>query len=442
MSKKLKFLLINPTASYWRVDPGRAPKRSTKMFRFSMLTSLSIAAALPPDVETRIVDEEVEPIEFDTDADLVGVSFMTFNAPRAYEIGDKFRNELRKPVIFGGYHPTFMPDEAARHADSVCIGEAETSIPLMIEDFRAGRLKPVYDNGLADLRTLRIPDRRLVQQSAYVIPDVIQATRGCPNACKFCSITSFFNHRFRARPVEHVIEELRGLRRMVMFLDDNMIADKDYAKELFAKLIPLRKSWFGQCGINLAEDDELLGLASKSGCRGMFIGLESLSQDNLADCRKPQNRARDFVRAIDRIHGRGIGVFAGLVFGMDGDRPDVFRNALEFLREARVDAIQATCFTPFPGTELYRDMERQGRITSKDWALYDFKHVVFEPKHMSARTLKDGHDWILSRFYSSPAILRRLGRAFGYMGPGLIARGLIPLNLGYRTRLRSEGTTQ
>jgi len=441
MERKLKFLLINPTAQYWRVDRGKSPKKSTKMFRFSMLSSLTVAAAMPSCVETRIIDEEVEAIDFDGDADLIGISFMTFNAPRAYELGDKFRRELGKPVFFGGYHPTFLPDEAIQHADSVCIGEAENNAPRMIEDLLAGKLKPFYENGLADLSQLRIPNRRLIRKSAYVIPDVIQATRGCPNNCKFCSITSFFNHKFRARPVEQVIEELRGLRRDVMFLDDNMIADREYARVLFAKMIPLRKRWFGQCGINLAYDDELLRLASAGGCRGMFIGLESLSQDNLADCGKNFNRAGDYLRAIQRIHDRGIGVFAGLVFGMDGDRPDVFKNAINFLREAKVDAIQATVFTPFPGTQLYQEFESQGRITTKDWGLYDFKHVVFEPKHMSPRTLKDGHDWVLTQFYSQTSVMRRLWKAFGYLSPGIIVRGLIPLNLGYRSRLRAEGTT-
>lgn len=441
MERKLKFLLINPTAPYWRVDRGKSPKKRTKMFRFSMLSSLTVAAAMPANVETRIIDEEVENIDYDTNADLIGISFMTFNAPRAYELGDKFRRELGKPVFFGGYHPTFLPNEAIQHADSVCIGEAENNVPHMIEDLMAGKLKPFYENGLADLRELRIPNRRLIRKSAYVIPDVIQATRGCPNKCKFCSITSFFKHNFRARPAEQVIEELRSLRRDVMFLDDNMIADKDYARELFAKMIPLRKRWFGQCGINFAYDDELLRLASASGCRGMFIGLESLSQDNLTECRKNFNRARDYFRAIQRIHSKGIGVFAGMVFGMDEDQPDVFKNAIDFLRETKVDAIQATVFTPFPGTQLYGEFESQGRITTKDWGMYDFKHVVFDPLHMSPRTLKDGHDWVLTQFYSQKSVMRRLWKAFGYLSPGIIVRGLIPLNLGYRSRLRAEGTT-
>lgn len=441
MARKLKFLLINPTAPYWRVDKDHPPKKSTRMFRFSMLSSLTVAAAMPPEVETRIIDEEVEPINYDTDADLIGISFMTFNAPRAYELGDEFRRELGKPVVFGGYHPTFMPDEAIRHADAVCLGEAENNAPRLIEDFQAGKLQPFYKQGLADLRELRVPNRRLIQKSAYVIPDVIQATRGCPNNCTFCSITSFFNRKFRARPVEQVIEELKGLRRDVMFLDDNMIADRSYAQELFAGMIPLRKRWFGQCGINFADDPELLRLASASGCRGMFIGLESLSQENLAECNKNANRADGYVKAVGRIHSRGMGVFAGLVFGMDEDRPDVFPKALDFLREAKVDAIQATIVTPFPGTQLYREFESQGRITTKDWGLYDFKHVVFEPKQMSARTLKQGHDWLLTRFYSPRLVLRRLWNAFGYMTPGIIGRGLIPLNLGYRVRLKAEGTS-
>lgn len=405
-----------------------------------MLPSLYVAASMPSYVETRIVDEDVEPVDFDTDADLVGISFMTFNAPRAYEIADRFRKEQGKPVILGGYHPTFMPEEAIEHADSICIGEAERNVPRMIEDFRAGRLAPSYETDGVDLKGLPVPDRRLLRTSAYATADAVQATRGCRNRCTFCSITSFFKHQFRARPVDEVIAELEGLGRVLLFADDNIIGSRAYAQELFARMIPLGKRWFSQCGIRIAYDPELLRLAFDSGCRGLFVGLESLSQANLRDWKKSFNRAGEYVRAIERIHAAGIGVCAGIVFGMDGDTPEVFEKTLDFLDEARVDALQATILTPFPGTPLFDEMEKQGRIVDRDWSKYDFRHVVFEPRQMSRETLADGHAWVLTQFYSRRSVLRRLWREFAYLDPWTVLRVTAPVNLSYRSRLEICGT--
>lgn len=440
MKDKVKLLLINPTAPQWRVVEGCAPRRRTSVFRFSMLSSLYVAASVPPYVGVRIIDEDTEPIDFDTDADVVGISFMTFNAPRAYEIAEKFRNEKGKTVIFGGYHPTFMPAEAIQYSDAICMGEAENNLPQMIDDYRSGRLKQFYKNGLVDLRGLPVPDRSLVRKSSYVTPDAVQATRGCPNKCKFCSITSFFGNKFRARPVDEVIDELKTLGGSLVFMDDNIIADRDYAKELFSRMAPLKRKWFSQSSIAIAYDEELLRLAARSGCRGMFIGLESLSQENLNGCNKNFNRATDYIRAIQKIHSAGIGVFAGIVFGMDSDKPDVFGKTLEFLYTAQADALQATILTPFPGTPLFEEMQKERRITDRDWSKYDFGHVVFEPKHMSAHTLKKGHDWVLTNFYSKRSIVRRLWHALGHLSPWVVFKAEFPLNLGYRSRLMADGT--
>jgi radical SAM superfamily enzyme YgiQ (UPF0313 family) len=436
--RPIEFLLVNPTAEEWRTGDGSPPRRRTRVFRFSMLSSLYVAAAMPPGVHTTIVDEDVERLDLERPADLVGISFMTFNAPRAYHLADRFR-ERGRTVILGGFHPSFMPDEAIAHADAVCIGEAETSVPGLIADFRAGRLQPFYRGGLADLAGLPVPDRRLLRRGAYIEADAVQATRGCPHGCSFCSIAPFFDHTFRSRPVEEVAAELRPLGRFLMFMDDNIISDRAYARELFAALAPLGKRWFSQCGIGIARDPELLRLAWRSGCRGLFIGLESLSQENLRAWRKNTNRARDYHRDLERIHAAGIAVYAGIVFGHDFDGPEVFDATLQFLDEARVDALQATILTPFPGTALREEMVREGREVDTDWAHYDFKHVVFEPRGMSRRQLAEGHARVLERFYAWPAILRRWRRQLTYLCPETIVRASIPLNLSYRTRLRING---
>jgi radical SAM superfamily enzyme YgiQ (UPF0313 family) len=438
MSLPIDFLLINPTAEEWRAGEGRPPNRRTRVFRFSMLSSLSVAAAMPPEVRTRVVDEDVEPIDFDAPADLVGISLMTFNAPRAYTIADRFRAR-GIPVVLGGFHPTFLPEEAITHADAVCIGEAEPNLPALIADLRRGGLKPFYRGGPADLKGLGVPDRGLIRRGAYIQADAVQATRGCPHGCSFCSIASFFGHTFRTRPVEEVVAELRTLGRFLMFMDDNIATDRDYARELFAAMAPLGKRWFSQCGIGIARDPELLRLAWESGCRGLFIGLESLSQENLKAWHKNTNRACDYQRDLERIHAAGIAVYAGIVFGHDFDGQGVFDATLQFLDQARVDALQATILTPFPGTALREEMMREGRIMDSDWAHYDFKHVVFEPRGMSREALAAGHARVLDRFYAWPALLRRWRRQLAYLCPETILQATVPLNLSYRTRLRVNG---
>ncbi len=436
---RIKFVLINPTAPLWRARRGKRP-HGPRVFRFSMLPSLYVAAAMPRDVETRIIDEDVEPIDFDMDADLIGISFMTFNAPRAYEIADKFRGEKAKPVIFGGYHPSFMPEEASRHADAVCIGEAESNVPRLMADFAAGRLQPFYRSELADLGGLPIPDRSLIRRRAYISPDVLQATRGCPYHCSFCSIAAFNRYRLRARPVEEVVEELKTLGRHVIFMDDNIIGDRDYALRLFSAMVPLRKRWFSQCGIQIGYDDELLRWAVRSGCGGLFIGLESLSQESLTDWRKHRNRAEDYRRLVGKLHDAGIGVFAGIVFGSDSDGPGIFATTLEFLLEANIDALQATRLTPFPGTPLFDELDREGRIIDRDWSHYDFAHVVFEPLRMSRETLDRGTAWVLRQFYGRRRVARRLWNELGYLNRLTFTRVAVPLNVGYRARLRANGT--
>jgi radical SAM superfamily enzyme YgiQ (UPF0313 family) len=440
MNKPLKFLLINPTAEEWRVQPGAMARKKTQIFRYSMLSSLYVAAAMPPHVRTTIVDEEVEPVDFNADVDLVGISFMTFNAPRAYEIADRFRRERRVPVIVGGYHPSFLPEEALQHADAVCVGEAENNVPRIVGDFEGGRLQRVYRNGLVNLAGLPVPPRSLIRGGSYAVVDTVQATRGCPHRCTFCSITSFFGHSFRSRPVDEVIEELKGLGTYLLFMDDNITMDPEYARELFTKMNPLKKRWFSQCSTRIAYDEKLLDLAARSGCRGLFIGFESLSQEGLKGWNKGFNRVNDYTQAIDRIHARGISIQGAIVFGNDCDTPEIFPRTLSFLLEANIDALQATILTPFPGTPLFAEMESEGRIVDSYWGHYDFRHVVFEPKNMNRQELKRGHDWVLKNFYSNRSIARRTRNELRYLSPATILRATLPLNLSYRSRLAADGT--
>ncbi len=438
---RIKFVLINPTAPLRRVQASGQP-RIARVFRFSMLPSLYVAAAMPPYVETQIIDEDVEPIDFDTDADLIGISFMTYNAPRAYEIADRFRLEKGKQVIFGGYHPTFMPEEAIQHADAVCIGDAEPNVPHMLQDFTSGELKPFYNHPPGSLAGLPKPKRALIHKQDYAPIDAIQATRGCHYRCSFCSVAAFHNYQFRTRPVPEVIEELKTLGRYVLFMDDNLIGDRQYARHLFSEMIPLGKHWFSQCGIGIAYDEELLHLASRSGCRGLFIGFESLSQPALRSLNKHSNLGKDYQVAVQKLHTAGIAVFAGFVLGGDEDRPDVFEHTLAFLLEANVEALQATRLTPFPGTPLFEQLAQQGRIIDRDWSHYDFNHVVFEPRHMHRETLHRGVSWLMAQFYTRKQLLRRAWKGLRYLDLAVLMYGVLPLNMGYLSKMARDGTLQ
>ena len=403
-----------------------------------MLPSLYVAASMPDYVETQILDEDVEPVDFNTDADIIGVSFMTFNAPRAYEIGDIFR-EKGKTVIFGGFHPTFMPYEALKHADAVCIGEAEPNMVKIIEDFAVGNLQKIYKSNLIDLANLPIPDRSLLKNGPYITLNAMQATRGCHNMCEFCSVSAFNRYVHRKRPVDQVVKEIKQLGKFVLFMDDNITLDREYAKELFTAMIPLKKTWFSQCSITIADDDELLDLAVKSGCRGLFLGFESLSQKNLSGWNKNFNMEKNYYEVARKVHSRGIVIFGAFVFGSDDDGTDVFENTLEFLLKANIETIQATILTPFPGTPMFEKFDSQRRIFDKDWSHYDFFHVVHNPMKMDAETLKNGTSWVQKEFYSRKNIRRRLIRSAGYLSTSMMMRVAIPLNYGYRTKLSGYG---
>ncbi|GFN24088.1 B12-binding domain-containing radical SAM protein [Thermanaeromonas sp. C210] len=377
---------------------------------FPPLNLITLAALTPAEHEVVVLDESLTSIDFDEKYDLVGISAMTALAPRAYEIADAFRRR-GVPVVLGGMHPSALPEEAKAHADAVVIGEAEGQWPRVLEDLKSGNLKPFYRHTeVPPLENMAVPRRDLLCRSRYLVPDTVQTTRGCPFACSFCTVSQFFGHKFRFRPVEEVLREVQALEgEVIAFVDDNIIGNPVYAKRLFQALAPLKIKWFSQGSLNIARDEELLRLAAASGCIGLFIGFESLSPSNLKAVGKAVNRVEEYRAAIKKIHDFGIAIEGAFIFGFDDDDEGIFERTVKFAQENRLEAAQFGILTPFPGTPLRAQLEKEGRIINSDWREYTINKVVFEPKRMSPRTLQEGFNWAWQEFYSLGSISRRLG---------------------------------
>jgi radical SAM superfamily enzyme YgiQ (UPF0313 family) len=395
--------------------------------RFPYLSLTTLAALTPPDMEVRIMDENVEAIDFNSHPDLVAVSLMTPLAPRGYEIADQFRNQ-GIPVVVGGVHATMMPEEAKEHADAVVIGEGEILWPEVVADFINGELKKYY---LTDRRTplkaMALPRRDLLRRGAYLFQNTLQTTRGCPNDCDFCSVTTFYGNTYRFRPVADVLQEIRALKgNLIFFVDDNIIGSRTYAQELFEGLKPLKKRWVSQATLNISREKKLLTLARESGCLGLFVGFESLSQEILNDLGKPFYHVAQYETAIRRLHDYGIGIQGSFIFGNDNDPPDVFSRVVRFCNQNRLEAVLFSLLTPFPGTRIFHQLLQENRILHFDWEKYDMNHVVFRPQGMEPEALEKGFFEAYREVYSSTSLIKRLFKS----GKGLFLFG--PMNLSMR----------
>ncbi|MDI6829120.1 MAG: radical SAM protein, partial [Armatimonadota bacterium] len=379
---------------------------------FPPLSLMTVASLTPEDVEVEIIDESVEPIDFNTDADLIGITATTAAANRAYEIADCFRKR-GKCVVIGGVHATALPDEAAEHADAVVIGEAEGKWEALIEDFRRDELRKFYTSeDRPNPECIPVPRRDLVKAKKYLFADTVQTTRGCPFNCSFCTVTSFFGHTYRMRPVQAVIQEIQSLPgSLVLIVDDNIMGHPTYAKKLFEALKPLKKQWFGQASLSMLKHPELISLAAESGCKGLFIGMETLSDDALKSIGKTINRKTNYEEVVARLHDVGIAVLAAFIFGFDEDDPNVFERTVEFVNRAKIDAAQFSILTPFPGTRIFHEFEKENRIIDKNWSHYDGAHVVYKPARLKPETLLEGLRNAYRQVYSTGSILRRLGPA-------------------------------
>lgn len=398
--------------------------------------NLGIVAALtPPHWEVEIADENIKPIDPETSADLVGITVTTRTANQAYETSHEY---LRRgiPVVLGGIHPSTLPEEASQHASAIVVGEAEANWPRLISDFENGHLERVYRSSeLADIRQVPVPRRDLLNVNSYLARYTVSTTRGCPYSCSFCTVTKFFGHTYRFRPVDAVLSEIDSLEgKTIYFIDDNICGSPRYAKQLFRGLIPRKIKWAGQASITIAGDDEMLSLAAASGCMGLFIGFETVDTESLRQVGKKANIARDYEEAVKKIHDKGLAIFGAFIFGFDQDDEDVFERTVSFARRTRLEGAQFNTLTPYPGTSIFADLEREGRLLTRDWSRYDMANVVYSPKKMSPETLRAGHDWAWREFYSLPSIAQRMPRGLRNLG------GVLMLNMAFRHHWYSHRT--
>ncbi len=423
----MRVLLVAP--NYHRTErPVTANTKSAKAV-FPPLSLLQVAALTPPEVEVVVQDEAVRDIDLEASCDLVGITANTSAAPRAYALAEAFRSR-GKPVVMGGMHPSACPEEALRHGDAVVVGEAEGKWERLLEDAWRGTLQRVYRSAsFPDVSCCPPPRRDLVRREDYLLPDTVQATRGCAHDCSFCSVTPFFGRRTRSKTVEAVAEDVCSLPgSFFVFVDDNIMTRPSYAQGLFESLRGAGKRWMGQASTAVLEDARLLRLAARAGCQYLFVGMESLSAAALAQVNKGFNVAEKFRQLVSRLHDAGIGVIGAFMFGFDTDDESVFERTAQFVDKARIDIPQYSILTPLPATRLRAQMEREGRIIDNRWEHYDGGHVVFVPRLLSPEKLADGIRAALQHSYSRWSIFRRLVGIYGRLPETLW------INLEFRRR--------
>ena len=406
----MKILLVFPRIEHGASTHSDKGSWGSIIFGYPIITLPHLAGITPKKYDVRIVNENYDTIDFDEDADLVAITCYTMTAPRVYKIADEFRSRGKK-VVLGGYHPTALPDEAKQHADSIVFGMAEASWPKLLNDVEKGKLKPFYERDInfdmADIPPIR---RDLIKHNPFL--GAVQTTKGCPNRCEFCAISSFCRHGVRQRPIKNVVEEIKQMPNKIFVIHDpHITVNPKYARELFKELIrqKIRKSWVANGTTNVLGkvDDEFLDLARKAGCVEWFVGFESVSQAALDSIKKTHNKVENFKKMIKRVHDYGMTIQGGIIFGFDEDDSSIFDITLEKMYELEIDVVEINILTPYPGTPLFDKLEREGRLLTKDWSRYNQVDVVFQPKKMSVKELLDGARKVAKEFYSWPKMLKR-----------------------------------
>ena len=423
----MKILLISPERE--------RKKEEAFLFRLSFLNLPYVAALSPPGEEVRIVDEAFEKIDFGEKIDLVGITAQTPVAPRAYQIADEFRKR-GIPVVMGGVHASMLPQEALQHVDAVVVGEAEKVWPTLIEDLRKGQMRRTYvGSEFVNPSDLPLPRRELLNEKFYFPLKLLETTRGCPHHCDFCGVSKFFGFRYRNRPIPEIERELLTLfqkgpvmshglkkilsllskdlpyflkRRLLYIIDSNIAGDKRFCLELLSLLKGFDLLWYGHAPVSIAFDQKVLEGFAQSGCIAMNIGFESFSTQNLNAMGKGFNQPSRYTEAVQRIHDQGIGIMGTFIVGLDDDDPGVFQRIINFCIDSKLDWALTFIMAPYPGTDSFFRLEKEGRIFCRDWEKYDSLNVVYQPLRMSVEELEKGMRRIWKEAFSTSSIYKRI----------------------------------
>jgi len=423
----MKILLISPER--------QRKKEETFLFRLSFLNLPYVAAVTPPEIEVKIIDEAFEKIDFDETADLVGLTAQTPVAPRAYQIAAEFKKR-GVPVVMGGVHASMLPHEALQHVDAIVIGEAEEIWPTVISDLKKRQLGRIYvGSEFVDPSKLPFPRRDLLKEKFYFPLKLLETTRGCPHRCDFCGVSKFFGFRYRSRPISHIDRELKALfpegsvmhpvpkkilslfskdlpyflkRRLLYIIDSNVAGDRRFFRELLSLLRDHDLLWWGHAPVSVGFDEELLKGLSQSGCIALNLGFESLSTKNLQTMGKGFNQPSRYAEAVRKIRDHGIGIMGTFIVGLDDDDPGVFQRIIDFCVDQRLDWALTFIMSPYPGTDSFRRLEKEGRILSTDWEKYDSLNAVYQPVLMSVEELEQGMRRVWKEVFSLSSIYRRI----------------------------------
>ena len=404
----MKILLIMPDARIHRLQMGL----HRVSFREAPLTLTTLAALVPPELnaEVRIVDESLDTVPFAEHFDLVGISCLTGTASRAYELSRYFMAK-GSTVVLGGVHVSLLPEEARRFAHSIVIGFAENTWPRLLRDFANRILQPVYEERSPSLVGLPQPHRHLQKRFGYLNPNTVFATRGCKRSCDFCAVSAV-PFGWHTRPVQDVIDEIRHFKgKRFAFNDVSLLEDREYAKELFTALIPLRKVWGGLCTADVGQDPAMLDLMRRSGCVYLLIGFESVSHQALYSIRKGFNQPDGYRALMRAIHARDIIIQGCFIFGFDQDEKDVFSRTLEAVDDLKIDIPRYAVYTPYPRTKAFIRLKAEGRILHENWKYYDTQHVVFRPARMTPEELDRGFKWAYRKTFRTKSILKRISES-------------------------------
>jgi radical SAM superfamily enzyme YgiQ (UPF0313 family) len=390
--------LTEATSPFWR---------PIKYSLFPPLGLATLAGYLDHD-EVEIQDEHVETLELQDTPDLVVIQVYITSAYRAYRLADHYRSR-GSYVVLGGLHVTSLPEEAAAHADTIFIGPGEDTWPRFLTDFRRGQPATIYRSHVRSLAGLPPIRRDLIERRLYLVPNSIVVSRGCPHVCDFCYKEAFFEggRSFYTQTVDAALAEIARLPgRHLYFLDDHLFGDRRFASALFEGMRGMGRLWQAAGTVNAVLAPDLLEKAVDAGLRSLFVGFETLNPANLTEQRKYQNLRRDYTAAIHRLHDLGVMINGSFVFGMDGDNGSVFARTVEWAVEHGIETATFHILTPYPGTALYRRFEEQDRLSIHNWDLYDTRHTVFRPAHLSAQQLEAGYHWAYKEFYRWSSIAR------------------------------------